>query len=121
MLQRLNTFSDLDEEILPGNGFWLRDQLLAMDAAFVAACERAFALGLESRAAARATISFRNGKAAAIEGAIEGAWAAMCGKRGQMSAVEIIDYVRARCGGGVDVSCIRFGIEQRLRQRGATW
>jgi hypothetical protein len=60
MLQRLN-FS-LDEELLCGDGVWPRDRLLTMDASYTAAVERAFELGLESRAAAAATVSFRNGK-----------------------------------------------------------
>src|SRR5262249_5885969 len=65
-LQRLN-FSP-DEELLCGDGVWPRDRLLTMDASYTAAVERAFELGLESRAAAAATVSFRNGKAAALEG-----------------------------------------------------
>jgi hypothetical protein len=67
-----------------------------------------------------ATVSFRNGKAAAIEGALEGAWNSLISKRGEMAASEVVAYVRARCP-GVDVPRIRFGIEQRLRQRGARW
>ena len=116
MLQRLN-FS-LDEELLCGDGVWPRDRLLTMDASY--AVERAFELDLESRAAAAATVSFRNGKAAALEGALEGAWNSLISKRGEMAASEVVAYVRARCP-GVDVLCIRFGIEQRLRQRGAGW
>jgi len=81
MLQRLN-FS-LDEELLCGDGVWPRDRLLAMDASYTAAVERAFELGLESRAAAAATVSFRNGKAAALEGALEGAWNSLISKRGR--------------------------------------
>jgi hypothetical protein len=118
MLQRLN-FS-LDEELLCGDGVWPRDRLLTMDASYTAAVERAFELGLESRAAAAATVSFRNGKAAALESALEGAWNSLISKRGEMAASEVVAYVRARCP-GVDVLCIRFGIEQRLRQRGAGW
>jgi|307.fasta_scaffold384625_2 hypothetical protein len=118
MLQRLN--SSLDEEFLSGDGLWLRDRLEQMDASFVAAVERAFELKLESRASAAATVSFRNGKAAALEGALEGAWNSLISKRGEMAASEVVAYVRARCP-GVDVSRIRFGIEQRLRERGAGW
>jgi len=101
-------------------GDWTRDRLEEMNKNFVAAVERAFELGLESRAAAAATVVFRNGKAAAIEGAIEGAWDFLCSKGGQVSASEVVGYVRARCP-GVDVFRIRFGIEQRLRQRGVRW
>ena len=120
MLQRLNPSFDLDEELLNGDGLWPRDRLLSMDASYVAAVEAAFAAGLESRAAAAATVSFRNGKAAALEGALEGAWNSLISKRGEMAASEVVAYVRARCP-GVDVSLIRFGIEQRLRERGAGW
>jgi hypothetical protein len=111
---------DLDEALSCGDGLWPRDRLLAMDASYTAAVERAFELGLESRAAARATISFRNGKVAVLEGALEGAWKNLCSKQGEVTAAEVVAYVRARCP-GVDVSHIRFGIEQRLRQRGARW
>ena len=110
MLQRLAS----GDEVC---GAWTRSQLLEMDDRFVAAIEAAFRAGGESLAVARATVSFRNGKvgkAAAIEGAIEGAWDFLCSKGGQVSAL------RARCP-GVDAPRIRFGIEQRLRQRGAGW
>src|SRR5262245_36098092 len=118
MLQRLN--SSLDEELLSGDGLWPRDRLEQMDASFVAAVERAFELGLESRAAAAATVSFRNGTAAAIEGAIEAAWDLLCSRKGEMAASEVVAFVRERCP-GVDVPRIRFGIEQCFRQRGASW
>jgi hypothetical protein len=88
--------------------------------AATAAVQRAFELDLESRAAATATVSFRNGKAAAIEGAIEAAWDLLCSKKGQMLASEVVAFVRARCP-DVDISRIQFGIEQRLRARGAAW
>ena len=55
MLQRLN--SSFYEELHGGDGLWSRSQLEEMDAVFVAACEAAFQLGLESRAAAAATYS----------------------------------------------------------------
>jgi hypothetical protein len=112
--------TDLDEVLLNGDGLWSRDQLLVMDAAYVGAVERAFELGLESRAVARATVRFWNGKAAALEGAIEAAWDLLCSKKGQMFASEVVAFVRERCP-GVDLLRIRFGIEQRLRRRGATW
>ena len=98
-------------------GLWTRSQLLEMDDRFVAAVTAALEAGSESRVAAGATVRVgRNGKVAAIEGA----WNSLCSKKGQMAASEIVDYVRVRCP-GVDVLCIRFGIEQRLRQRGAGW
>jgi len=101
-------------------GDWTREELVAMNDRFVAAIEAAFAAGTESRTAARATVSFRNGKAAAIESALEGAFNFLCAKKGEVSAAEVVGYVRARCP-GVDVPRIRFGIEQRFRQRGARW
>ena len=113
MLQRLAS----GDEVC---GAWTRSQLLEMDDRFVAAVMAAFQAGDESLAAARATVSFRNGKAAVLESALEGAWNLLRGKKGEVTAVEVVGYVRARCP-GVDVLCIRFGIEQRLRQRGAGW
>ena len=60
----------------------------------------AFQAGDESLAAARATVSFRNGKAAvlerALERALEGAWNLLRGKKGEVTAVEVVGYVRAR-------------------------
>jgi hypothetical protein len=116
MLQRLAS----GDEVC---GAWTRSQLLEMDDRFVAAVEAAFRAGGESLAVARATVSFRNGKvgkAAALEGAIEAAWDLLCSKKGQMSASEVVAFVRARCS-SVDVLSIRSGIEQRLQQRGAGW
>ena len=73
MLQRLNF--PFDEELYAGDGLWSRDQLEAMNDRFVAAVERAFELGLESRAAAAATVrvnSLLNGsQRRAEEAAIE--------------------------------------------------
>jgi hypothetical protein len=45
--------------IEPADGGWSREELLQMDAAFLAAVEAAFRLGLESPASARATQSFQ--------------------------------------------------------------
>jgi len=118
MLQRLN--SSLDEELLSGDGLWPRDRLEQMDASFVAAVERAFELGLESRTAAAATVSFRNGKAAAIEGAIEAAWDLLCSKKGEMAASEVVAFVRERCP-NLDLARVRAGLAERFEQRGARW
>jgi len=49
---------DLDED--PA-GTWTQEQLLEMDARFVAALERAFAAGLESRQSARREVKVRAG------------------------------------------------------------
>jgi hypothetical protein len=118
MLQRLN-FS-LGEVPIDGDGIWTRARLEEMDAAFTGAVLRAFELKLESRSAAAATVSFRNGKTAAIESAIEAAWDLLCSREGEILFGEIVSFVRARCS-SVDVLRIRFGIEQRLRERGAGW
>ena len=117
VLQRLN-FS-LDEELLYGDGLWPRDRLLAMDASYTTAVERAFELDLESRAAAAATVSFRNGKAAAIEGAIEAAWDRLCSKKGEMSAAEVLVFVRELCP-NTNPAYVRAALEQRVR-RGVKW
>jgi hypothetical protein len=111
MLQRLN-FS-LDEELLCGEGLWSRDRLLAMDASYTAAVERAFELGLESRAAAAATVSFRNGKAAAVESAIGAAWNSLRDRKGEMSASEVLAFVRELVP-GVPPERVRAEFKRRL-------
>lgn len=80
-------------------GVWNRSQLFEMDERFVAAVERAFGLGLESRAAAGATVrigSFRNGKGTVIESALEAAWDLIC-QQGRGSGLGSFG-VRARVG-----------------------
>src|SRR5262249_935898 len=62
-------------------GDWTRDRLEEMNKNFVAAGERAFELGLESRIAAVATVSFRNGKAAAGGGGVGGGGEVLWGER----------------------------------------
>jgi hypothetical protein len=63
MLQRLNFFDSSDEL----EGEWPRARLIEMNDRFVAALELAFAKGLESRAAASATVRVgRNDREAAI-------------------------------------------------------
>jgi hypothetical protein len=119
MLQRLN-FS-LDEELLYGDGLWPRDQLERMNASFVAAVETAFQLGLESRAAAAATVRLRsslNGSRLLVEDtAIQAGWELLCSKEGEISFAEILGFVRERCP-NIDPMRVRFGFEQRFRQRG---
>src|SRR5262249_10958977 len=112
-------FSDLDGRC----GDWSRDQLEEMNNRFVSAVEAAFELGLESRAAAAATVRIRsslNGKGAAIEAAIEAGWGELCRKKGDISFLEIAQFVRERCP-NIDQTRVRFGFEQRFRQRGAVW
>src|SRR5262249_24886594 len=113
MLQRLAS----GDEVC---GAWTRSQLLEMDDRFVAAVMAAFQAGDESLAAARATVSFRNGKAAAIEGAIEAAWDLLCSKKGEMAASEVVAFVRERCL-NIDRARMRAALAERLRQRGAGW
>jgi hypothetical protein len=120
MLQRLN-FS-LDEELLPGDGTWNRDELEAMDAAFTRAVLRAFSSWHESPAAAAATmwIGYRNGREAVVERAIGAAWDLLCRTKGQIAAAEIVKFVNERCS-GVAPARIRVGLEWRLRRQGAQW
>jgi hypothetical protein len=118
MLERLN--SSLDEELDVGDGLWSSAQFEAMDATFVAAVELAFRLGGESRGAAGAIGSSRNGREAAIEGAIEGAWNMLCHNKGEMAAAEVLAFVWERCP-GVDVMRIRSEFDWRFRQRRAEW
>src|SRR5262249_19131538 len=103
-------------------GTWSRQELEAMDAAFVARVEAAFAAGLESRVAAAATVrvGHRNGKDAAIESAIEAAWDLLVSKRGDIAFSEIVAFVRERCP-NIDQARVRFGFEQRFRQWGVSW
>jgi hypothetical protein len=120
MLQRLINSFDFADEL---DGTWSREQLLEMDGRFTAAVERAFGLGLESRAAASATvrIGFRNGKDAAVEGAIEAGWRELCRNKGDISFLEIVQFVRERCP-NIDQARIRSGFDRRFRQRGgAGW
>ena len=56
MLMRPILFDPLDE--VEGN--WSREQLEAMDAAFIARVEASFAAGLESRSAAAATVQVKS-------------------------------------------------------------
>ena len=107
MLQRLQC---LDEELLPGDGVWPRDRLLAMDASYTAAVERAFAAGLESCEAAGATYVV-DGKQH-TEAVIEAAW---CYLRTNMDAGIDVSFaeVLARCP-GVAPERVRAGFKRRL-------
>src|SRR5262249_6990258 len=111
---------DLDPDLCSGT--WTLEQLLAMDAAFTGAVEAAFSAGLESRSAAAATVRIgRNGKEAAIEGAIEAGWQELCRRQGEAAFSEIVQFVRARLP-GIDSMRVRVGFEQRFRQHGrAPW
>ena len=119
MLQRLNF--PFDEELYAGDGLWSRDQLEQMNQEFTAAVERAFKLGLESRAAAAATVrvgALRNGKEAAIEGAIEAAWRYLRSNMDEgrdVSFVEVLGFARERCL-GVTAEQVRVGVKRRLME-----
>jgi|SRR5262249_22982707 len=103
------------------SGLWSREQLLEMDSRFVAAVEAAFAKGLESRAAAAATVRIgRNGKAAAVESAIEAVWDRLCSKKGEMAASEVVMFVRERVP-NIDPAYVRASLAERFRQRGLRW
>ena len=106
-------FADLDEL----EGTWSRQELEAMNQKFVAACERAFELGLESRASASATVKMSS-KQRADEIAIELAWRWL---RENMEAnvdisfSEVVAFVNARCP-GVDRARIGAEFKQRLME-----
>lgn len=101
-------------------GDYTRERLEAMDAAFVAAVELAFAKGLESRVAAAASVrvGYRNGQQY-TEAAIEEAWRYL---RTNMDAgidvsfMEVVARVRASSP-GVAPERVREGIRRRL----ASW
>jgi hypothetical protein len=98
---------------LDGEGTWTRDQLEEMDRRFVTAVTRAFELGLESRAAAAATVSFRNGSQRLAEkAAIESAWRWFVDAKFQATAVEVLKFVRAR---SLSVTAERVRVEFRRR------
>jgi hypothetical protein len=99
--------SDLD-----GEGTWTREELEKMDAAFVAACERAFESGLESRAAASATVNVNGKQRLTEEGTIELAWRFFADAKFQMTAME----VTSRCP-GVSPERVRVAFKERFFSR----
>ena len=106
------------EKIDDLHGDWPREQLVQMDNLFTAAVERAFELGLESRAMAAATIRFR--RRLAEESAIQAAWNWLRGNMAEgkdVSASEVVTFVRERCP-GIDPTFIRAGLWQRLMESG---
>jgi len=107
-------FQSLDEELLPGDGVWPRDRLLAMDAFYTAAVERAFELGLESRAAASTTVRVTKQRLTG-EQAIQEAWTWYCRNRdtADISSSEVVARVRAQYW-GVDPMLIRAEFKKRF-------
>ena len=119
MLMRPILFDPLDE--VEGN--WSREQLEAMDAAFIARVEASFAAGLESRSAAAATVqvksSLNGSRQRAEEAAIESAWRYL---RTNMDAgidvafVEVLTFARERCS-GVTAEQVRVEFKKRFKGR----
>ena len=109
----LPSIGDLDEQC----GDYTRDQLEAMDAAFVARVEAAFQVGLDSRAAAAATVRIgRNGSRRLVEdSAIESAWNWFRDVKFEATAVEVLARVRASCP-GISVEEVREGFRRRLME-----
>src|SRR5262249_19973638 len=82
-------------------GLWSRAELEAMDQKFVSAVERAFAAGLESRAAAGATVrlgTHLNGSRLLKEqAAIGAAWNWFREAKFEATPAEVVARVRASC------------------------
>ena len=95
-----------------------------MNEAFTQAVERAFELGLESRAAAAATVrvnSLLNGsQRRAEEAAIEAGWGQLCSNKGDVSFSEIVAFVRERCP-NIELARVREEFRWRFRERGVGW
>jgi hypothetical protein len=87
------------EKIDDLHGDWPREQLVQMNDLFTAAVERAFELGLESRAAAGATVrvgsSLNGSRRLAEDAAIQAAWRWFADVKFQATAVEVLARVRA--------------------------
>jgi hypothetical protein len=97
-------------------GDWSREQLQEMDALFVARVEAAFEAGLESRAAAKATVQVGRASAVDVERAIEAAWAWFQSVDQDVAFSAVVAFVRVRCP-NVAVECIRAGFEKRFARR----
>jgi hypothetical protein len=93
-------------------GDYTREQLIEMNDRFVAAVEAAFAAGLESPSAARATVKVNGKQRLTEEGTIELAWRWFAEAKFQATALEVM----ARCP-GVAPECVREGIKRRF----ASW
>jgi|AmaraimetFIIA100_FD_contig_81_1063313_length_1688_multi_2_in_0_out_0_3 hypothetical protein len=103
----LMRYIPLDDELSCGDGLWTRDRLEGMDARFVAAVELAFAKGLESRAAAAATV-----RVGYREAVIEAAWRYLLVNMDEGKDVTFAE-VLSRCP-GVSPERVREGIKRRL-------
>ena len=91
------------------------DPLSQMNDRFTAAVETAFRAGLESPAAARATVRVgcENGSRLLEEAAIGGAWRWFVDAKFQATAVEVLARVRASCA-SVTAERVREGFWRRL-------
>src|SRR5262249_42298683 len=98
------------------SGDWTRQELEVMDAQFVAAVEAAFQAGLESRAAARATVRIGKPSLVQLEAAIEAAWLWLWEKDGELPFAAIVARVRTQCP-NVTVAVVRAGFERRFKAR----
>src|SRR5215472_7181876 len=100
---------------LPGDevcGDYTREQLLEMNNRFVAAVEAAFAAGLESSSAARATVKVNGKQRLTEEGTIELAWRWFTEAKFQATALEVM----ARCP-GVSPERVRVAFKERFFSR----
>jgi hypothetical protein len=85
-----------------------------MNSAFVERVEAAFEAGLESRAAAKATVQVGRASAVDVERAIEAAWAWFQSVDQDVPFSAVVTFVRTRCP-GIDPMCVRAGFEKRFK------
>jgi hypothetical protein len=97
------------------HGEWSRDQLETMDLSFRAAMERAFECGLESRAAARATVRVGRPRVTEDE-AIEAVWIWFCRHTDveDIAFADVVARVRILLP-NVTAVRVRAGFEKRFR------
>jgi hypothetical protein len=93
-------------------------QIETMDSAFVERVEAAFEAGLESRAAARATVQVGRPGAVDVERAIEAAWAWFQSVDQDVAFSAVVEHARVRCS-GVTADQVRIGFEKRFKNGGA--
>src|SRR5262245_39889656 len=98
------------------HGDYTPARLLEMNSCFVAAVTAAFQAGLESRAAASATVVTK--RRVTENEAIQAAWNFLWQKDGDLPFAAIVAFVRARCP-GVDPAYVRAGFERRFKRRSA--
>jgi hypothetical protein len=89
-----------------------------MDSAFVERVEAAFEAGLESRAAAKATVQVGRPGVVDVERAIEAAWQWFKSMDQDVTFSAVVAHARVRCP-GIDPMCVRAGFEKRFKNGGA--